>query len=118
MTARSLVFIAIAFFPMIGMGQPPNNDDVQARLDLLFDEPLRGTSLEQRSPSDRQNSMPSASEIRQQRALFQMQQRIQRLEAASWAGHHPLRPNATAIPMMTSRYPDRTVIYIPAYIRR
>lgn len=57
----------------------------------------------------------SAAELRQARALYRSQQRIQRLEMYQWLGYEPLRPNWASIPSMTSRYQDRT-IYVPVYI--
>ena len=70
-----------------------------------------------RSTSESQQSaFPSAAELRQARAMYRSQQRLARLERDLWMGHEPLRPNVTAIPMMSSRYLPRRVIYFPAFV--
>ncbi|NND99644.1 MAG: hypothetical protein HKN47_20190 [Pirellulaceae bacterium] len=60
---------------------------------------------------------PSASELRQARALYRSQQRIARLEHNLWMGYEPLRPNWSAVPMMSSRYSGRRTIYVPVFVR-
>ena len=55
------------------------------------------------SASDLQSGRPSVSELRQARAMYRSQQRIQRLERNLWNGYEPLRPNWNSIPMMSSR---------------
>ena len=67
-----------------------------------------------RSGSDSEpQAYPSAAELRQQRALFRSQQRLERIERNAWLGHEPLRPSFNAIPMMTSRYLPPQVFYFP-----
>lgn len=68
------------------------------------------------SSSDLAASQPTAAELRQARAQYRSQQRAQRMERNLWAGYEPLRPNWNSIPMMSSRYPDRSTIYVPIYV--
>ncbi len=67
------------------------------------------------SRANRQSSKMTAAQLRQARALYRSQQRIQRLEMYQWLGYEPLRPNWVSIPSMTSRYQNRTII-VPVYI--
>ena len=55
-------------------------------------------------------------EIRQARALYQMRQRIARLERNAWLGYDPLRPQWTAIPMTNSGFQPRRVLRVPVYV--
>ena len=64
--------------------------------------------------TDRRPDKMSAAELRQARALYRSQQRIQRLEMYQWMGYEPLRPNWPTVPSMTSRYQNR-IIYVPVY---
>jgi hypothetical protein len=94
--------------------QSPDSSEKKSRVDLFsFDT----TSPTPTSPSDMRRSAPTAMELRQERALYQMRQRIARLEAAAWMGYNPLRPNWNSQPMMTSRYVPQRVIYVPVYSR-
>ena len=97
----------------------PNARAEFSELDVVT-EPVDGQ--EQRSLIDSASpsaveapSKPTAAEMRQARALFRSQQRIERLERNQWAGYEPLRPNWNSIPMMSSRYPERGVIVVPLY---
>jgi hypothetical protein len=67
------------------------------------------------SSSGARVSRPTAAELRQARAQYRSQQRIERMERNLWAGYEPLRPNWNAIPMMSSRYRYPTTIYVPVY---
>lgn len=68
------------------------------------------------SSSDLSAGQPTAAEMRQARAQFRSQQRIERLERNLWAGYEPLRPNWNSIPMMSSRYPYRNTFVVPIYV--
>ena len=68
------------------------------------------------SSSDQSAGQPTAAEIRQARAQYRSQQRLERMERNLWAGYEPLRPNWNAIPMMSTRYPSRNTIYVPIYV--
>lgn len=68
------------------------------------------------SASDMQSGRPSVSELRQARAMYRSQQRIQRLERNLWNGYEPLRPNWNSIPMMSSRYPYRNTVVVPIFV--
>lgn len=59
---------------------------------------------------------PTVAQLRQARAQYRTQQRIQRMERNLWAGYEPLRPNWNAVPMMSSRYPYRNRILVPYYV--
>lgn len=72
---------------------------------LLVDE--QPTSAERRALT--------AAEIRQARALYQTQQRIERMERNAWAGYDPLRPGSNPIPMMSSRYSTIRIIRYPFF---
>lgn len=63
----------------------------------------------------RSTTAPTAQELRQARALYQAQQRVERIEQRTWAGHEPLRPVWNAVPMTSSRYPYRNTIYVPVF---
>lgn len=67
-------------------------------------------------PESASRHTPSAAELRQARALYRTQQRIERLERNAWLGYEPLRPGFTAVPMMSSRYYPRRVIQFPTFI--
>lgn len=58
----------------------------------------------------------TASEIRQDRALYRSRQRMLRHEHNLWMGYTPSRPQWSGIPTMNSRYP-RPTIYVPVYVR-
>lgn len=73
------------------------------------EEPTRSASRSYQSPTKM-----TAAELRQARALYRSQQRIQRLEMYQWMGYEPLRPNWATIPSMTSRY-HNPVVYVPVY---
>ena len=94
--------------------QSPIAGERPSRLDLLSLD-TSGPTLT--SPSDMRRSAPTAMELRQERALYQMRQRIERVEAAAWLGYSPLRPNWSAQPMMSSSQTPQRVIYIPVYVR-
>ena len=79
----------------------------------LSNSPSKSSQLE--SGANRQPSKMTAAQLRQARALYRSQQRIQRLEMYQWLGYEPLRPNWVSIPSMTSRYQNRTII-VPVYI--
>ncbi len=68
------------------------------------------------SSSDLSAGEPTAAELRQARAQFRSQQRMERLERNLWAGYEPLRPNWNSIPMMSSRYPYRQTVVVPLYV--
>lgn len=68
------------------------------------------------SSSDLSLSQPTAAELRQARAQFRSQQRMERMERNLWAGYEPLRPNWNSIPMMSSRYPYRNTFVVPLYV--
>lgn len=67
--------------------------------------------------SKQSQPMTMAMEIRQARALAQMQARIARLEAARWAGSATLRPSWNPDPTTGSRYPVQNIARVPIYIR-
>ena len=69
------------------------------------------------SQSDVRRSRASVAELRQARAAYRANQRVARLEHNLWVGYEPLRPKWNAVPMMTSRYSSRRVIYVPVYVR-
>lgn len=94
--------------------QSPTTSERPPRLDLLN---LDTSGPMPTSPSDMRRSRPTAMELRQERALYQMRQRLARIEAAAWMGYSPLRPNWSSQPMMTSTYVPQRVIYVPVYVR-
>lgn len=96
------------------LAQPPASREAASRLSLFDSVEKLPTAT---SPSDVQSSMPTAAELRQQRALYQTRQRVARLEAAAWLGEAPLRPSWNSIPMMSSRYAPRRIVYVPLYVR-
>ncbi len=116
MILQKLLFatVAVCFTAGIVSAQSPDSRDTQSRMSLFdaAESPSGPTS-----PSDLRRSTATAAELRQQRALYQMQQRIERLEAAAWLGYNPLRPNWSAIPMMSSRYAPTRIVYVPVYVR-
>lgn len=67
------------------------------------------------SSSDLSVSKPTVMELRQARAQYRQQQRLERMERNLWSGYEPLRPNWNSIPMMSSRYPDRHTVVVPVY---
>jgi len=76
----------------------------------LSDSPSSSANIvTELSPED------AVKRLRQQRAAFQFQQRIARIEANAWYGHEPLRPSWSSVPMMSSNYPARRTIVIPVY---
>ncbi|MCS7467954.1 hypothetical protein NZK35_14970 [Stieleria sp. ICT_E10.1] len=68
------------------------------------------------SSSDQSAGEPTAAELRQARAQFRSQQRMERMERNLWAGYEPLRPNWNSIPMMSGRYPYRQTVVVPLYV--
>lgn len=66
-------------------------------------------------PSDLATSKMSIEEMRQARAVYRANQRIQRLERNLWMGYEPLRPQWNSVPMMNSRYTPRRS-YVPVYL--
>ena len=78
----------------------------------LFDSLEKPSKSARGSYADKKKM--TVAELRQARALYRSQQRIQRLEMYQWLGYEPLRPNWATIPSMTSRYQNRT-IYVPVY---
>ena len=54
-------------------------------------------------------------ELRTARAIYRANQRVARMEYNLWVGHEPLRPRWNAVPMMSSRYSNRTY-YVPVYV--
>lgn len=68
------------------------------------------------SSSDYSDRRPTVAELRQARAQYRTQQRIERMERNLWAGYEPLRPSWNALPMMSSRYPYQTRVVVPYYI--
>ncbi|QEF97533.1 hypothetical protein Mal15_15730 [Stieleria maiorica] len=68
------------------------------------------------SSSDLSTGPRTAAEIRQARAQYRSQQRMERMERNLWAGYEPLRPNWNSIPMMSSRYPYRHTVVVPLYV--
>ncbi|MCA9135799.1 MAG: hypothetical protein KDB00_03545 [Planctomycetales bacterium] len=99
-------------FPEIAAPDPvvekPANDLVEIDRPQLVDQIP--------SSSDLSAGQPSAASLRQSRAQYRSQQRIERLERNLWAGYEPLRPNWNSIPMMSSRYPYRSGIFVPLYV--
>ncbi len=71
--------------------------------------------LSRSSSGSESQAFPSAAELRQARALYRSRQRLERIERNAWLGHDPLRPTVSAVPMMTSRYGARRVIYVPMF---
>lgn len=65
------------------------------------------------SPEILYNRSTQAQRLRQQRALFQEQQRLARIEANQWMGYEPLRPSWPTTPSMASGYRANRVIIIP-----
>lgn len=68
------------------------------------------------SPEVLYNRSTQAQRLRQQRALYQEQQRLARIEANLWMGYEPLRPSWPASPSMTSRYRTNRVVVIPYFV--
>lgn len=68
-----------------------------------------------KSDSDVRNSMPTAAELRQARAIYRTQQRLGRMERNLWMGYEPLRPGWSAVHSMQSRYPYQRNIWVPVY---
>lgn len=80
----------------------------------LVADPMTPRFTEKASSSDVRKSKMTTAELRQARALYRSQQRVARLEHNLWMGYEPLRPNWNALPMMSSRYPNRRV-YVPVF---
>ena len=59
----------------------------------------------------------SVAELRQDRAQRLADERADRMARNRWYGINPLRPTWNPQPAMSSRYPDRHVIYVPVFIR-
>jgi len=82
--------------------------------------PVRSPSdlrLVDQSGSQPRNALPSPMQLRQRRALAESRNRIARLEAEYWGLRPSLRPNWSANPTTSSRYPAVHTIYVPVYIR-
>lgn len=75
---------------------------------IFFDSPAP-------SQSDRRISKDKVAELRQQRALYQANQRMARMEYNRWLGREPLRPRWSPMPMMNSRYAPPTIV-VPVFI--
>ena len=113
-------FTIIAAFALISLGgqsvsaQQPNLGDATGDGTSIFGSADQPSTVSK--SSDVSRSKMTAAEIRQARALYRSQQRTARLERNLWMGYEPLRPNWNSIPMMSSRYPPRRVIYVPYYV--
>lgn len=59
----------------------------------------------------------TVAELRQQRAQRLADERAARMARNRWYGIQPLRPTWNPQPSMSSRYPDRRVIYTPIFVR-
>ena len=110
MTTRLLGLIAVTALSCLltadsTLAQDPLAPQAPARMFGEVEKPLESRSTGQ----------PSVQELRQARALYQSQQRIERLERRAWSGHEPLRPVWNAVPMTSSRYPYRNTIYVPVF---
>ncbi len=68
------------------------------------------------SPEILYNRSTQAQRLRQQRAMYQEQQRLARIEANLWMGYEPLRPSWPSSPSMTSRYRSNRVMVIPYFV--
>ncbi len=102
------------------IGQPELNDvgPIAGPGDLKPAQPVtlyRSAEQSSQAANMRGPTAMTAAQLRQARALYRSQQRIQRLEMYKWLGYEPLRPHWVTIPSMTSRYQNRT-IYVPVYI--
>lgn len=60
--------------------------------------------------------MPTAMELRQQRALAESRARIARLEASYWGFRPTLRPTWSSDPTTASHYPAVQTYYVPVYV--
>ena len=94
--------------PVVAVQQPAADSDTGVMEARLID------SIS--SSSDLSASQPTAAEIRQARAQYRTQQRMERMERNLWAGYEPLRPNWNSIPMMSSRYRYNRTIVVPVYV--
>jgi hypothetical protein len=110
MTAVMLSGSAAAQFPFPDQNQPA---PAVEKLAPMMPQAQLVDSIP--SSSDVSASFPTAAELRQARAQYRTQQRIERLERNLWTGHEPLRPSWNAIPMMSSRYRYRSTIVVPVY---
>ena len=95
----------------------PPPDSLSESLEPARRLPPRPVLSRERPPSLRDGlDGLTPMEIRQARALYQMRQRIARLERNAWLGYDPLRPQWTAIPMTNSGFQPRRVIRVPVYV--
>jgi hypothetical protein len=92
--------------PFIVSSEERTNADIR-----LSDEP----AITSNSATGKR-SMSAVNHLRQQRAAYQYNQRIARIEANAWLGHDPLRPSWSAVPMMSSHYAGRRTIVVPVYV--
>lgn len=137
MTLRMTVMLTAMTFAGTALGQQTDSDSIElnaapvaaqsddAGAEEIDNKPVfansRGAGYDQSEPTPEMQAAAArkskADQLRQARALYRSQQRIQRLEMYKWLGHEPLRPSWVTIPSMTSRYGTRT-IYVPVYIHR
>ncbi len=68
------------------------------------------------SPEILYDRAAQARRLRQQRALFQEQQRLARIEANLWMGYEPLRPSWPARPSTVSGYRSSRVLVVPYFV--
>ncbi|WP_182867239.1 hypothetical protein [Stieleria mannarensis] len=106
---------APAQFPLPEIAKP---DSVVAKPDVDDADVIAAPRLVDAVPSssDLSAGPRTAAEIRQARAQYRSQQRMERMERNLWAGYEPLRPNWNSIPMMSSRYPYRNTVVVPLYV--
>ncbi len=110
MTLRTLAFIGLSFLAgnlvaQDGLGGGDIKQPEKEMIEFVRSQP----TSQNRSPLQM-----SAKELRQARALYRSQLRIQRLEYNKSIGYNPLRPHwgsFTSPPIM------RRTIYVPIYIR-
>ena len=99
-------------FTLAGEPNGKSADDYAWADFRLSDEPSPSVDL---TPT--RLSVSEVNRLRQQRAAYIQSQRIGRMEANAWAGHEPLRPSWSAIPMMSSHYPvGRRTIIVPYFV--
>lgn len=124
-SVRFSLLVAIALAASASYGQKPKpiaNADAIIEEIALFGTPER--PIAERESASRGSASGSASrdyrkqsaqEIRQARALYRSQQRLQRMEQQAWAGEYRLRPSFNAMPQTTSRY-GRPRILVPVFV--
>ena len=110
-------FVLASSVVIVSLGSVARADDPQASGSATSGWSSLPLSKESgSSPEILYNRSTQAQRLRQQRAMFQEQQRLARLEANAWMGYEPLRPNWPSSPSMTSRYRSNRVIVIPYYV--